>query len=34
MSKDKPGKEVKKEATKSLKEKRAEKKEKKAGSKY
>jgi hypothetical protein len=31
MSKDKPGKEVKKEATKSIKEKRAEKKEKKAG---
>jgi hypothetical protein len=31
MSKDKPGKEVKKEATKSLKEKRAEKKDKKAG---
>jgi hypothetical protein len=30
MSKDKPGKEIKKEATKSIKEKRAEKKDKKA----
>jgi hypothetical protein len=31
MSKDKPGKEIKKEAAKTIKEKRAEKKEKKAG---